>query len=258
MNLNFHSVASRILLLVALFLLLGFSVVVTMNALQSSAATKEAALHEVRQISELEALKLSQFLTGPYHGALALASTLGALPGSYETFRPRQFSSEQVRETMRRYPTLKGVFVEWEPNALDGRDAEYIGRPGGGEEDGNPGVYWVREADGKENAIWGSSGVDSEPYYVEPKTSGKPALIDPYVDEDTGVLMATIGVPVNHRGRFVGVVGADIALAGGAGNRQTRPESAFFGARGHCQRARRSIPRGRMAAHDCSGGAGRH
>ena len=44
---KFHSVASRILLLVTLFLLLGFSVVVTMNALQSSAAVKDAALKEV-------------------------------------------------------------------------------------------------------------------------------------------------------------------------------------------------------------------
>ncbi|MBQ5481597.1 MAG: hypothetical protein IIT74_00985, partial [Bacteroidales bacterium] len=75
---KFHSVASRILLLVTLFLLLGFSVVVTMNALQSSAAVKDAALKEVQQISELEVQKLSQFLSGPYHGALALASTLGA------------------------------------------------------------------------------------------------------------------------------------------------------------------------------------
>ena len=61
---NFHSVASRILLLVALFLLVGFSVVVTMNALQSSAAAKEAALHEVRSEAELEVQKLAQFLYG--------------------------------------------------------------------------------------------------------------------------------------------------------------------------------------------------
>ena len=211
---NFHSVASRILLLVALFLLVGFSVVVTMNALQSSAAAKEAALHEVRSEAELEVQKLAQFLYGPYNGALALSSTLGALPGANVVPRPRQFASEQVRATLRRYPALKGVFVEWEPNVLDGLDSEYVGQPGGGDEDGSAGAYWVREADGKETVIWGSSGVDTEPYYVEPKTSGKPALIDPYVDEDTGVLMATIAVPVTQGGRFVGSTGVDFALSG--------------------------------------------
>ena len=209
-----HSVASRILLLVALFLLVGFSVVVTMNALQSSAAAKEAALSEVRNVVDLEVRKLAQFLYGPYNGVLSLASTMGALPGADEVPRPRQFSSERVRETLQRYPTLKGVFVEWEPNVLDGLDSEYVGRPGGSDEDGTAGTYWVREADGKETVIWGSTGVDSEPYYTEPKTTGKPALIDPYVDEDTGVLMATISAPVTQRGRFVGVAGADIALAG--------------------------------------------
>ena len=211
---KFHSVASRILLLVALFLLVGFSVVVTMNALQSSAAAKEAALHEVRQISELEAQKLSQFLSGPYHGVLTLASTLGALPGANVVPRPRQFASERVREMLQRYPSLKSVFVEWEPNVLDGLDSEYVGRPFGDVDNGSAGSYWVREADGKENEIWGSSGVDTEPYYVEPKKSGKPALVDPYVDEDTGVLMATIAVPVTQGGRFVGSTGVDFALAG--------------------------------------------
>ena len=209
---KFHSVATRILLLAALFLLVGFSVVVTMNAVQSSAAAKEAALHEVRQISALEAQRLSQFLSGPYHGVLSLAATLGALPGAREVPRPREFSSARVREVLQRYPALKSVFVEWEPNVLDGLDSEYVGRPFGDEDNGSAGSYWVRNADGKENEIWGSSGVDTEPYYVEPKKSGKPALIDPYVDEDTGVLMATIAVPVTQGGRFVGSTGVDIAL----------------------------------------------
>ena len=222
---KFHSVASRILLLVTLFLLLGFSVVVTMNALQSSAAVKDAALKEVQQISELEVQKLSQFLSGPYHGALALASTLGALPGAHEVPRPRPFASERVREVLQRYPALKGVFVEWEPNVLDGLDSEYVGQPFGDADNGTAGSYWVREADGKENEIWGSSGMDAEePYYVEPKTTGKPALIDPYVDEDIGVLMSTIAVPVVQRGRFVGVVGMDFPLAGlGEQARSVRP-----------------------------------
>ena len=222
---KFHSVASRILLLVTLFLLLGFSVVVTMNALQSSAAVKDAALKEVQQISELEVQKLSQFLSGPYHGALALASTLGALPGAHEVPRPRPFASERVHEVLQRYPALKGVFVEWEPNVLDGLDSEYVGQPFGDADNGTAGSYWVREADGKENEIWGSSGMDAEePYYVEPKTTGKPALIDPYVDEDIGVLMSTIAVPVVQRGRFVGVVGMDFPLAGlGEQARSVRP-----------------------------------
>ncbi|MBQ5481596.1 MAG: methyl-accepting chemotaxis protein, partial [Bacteroidales bacterium] len=139
--------------------------------------------------------------------------------------RPRLFASERVREVLQRYPALKGVFVEWEPNVLDGLDSEYVGQPFGDADNGTAGSYWVREADGKENEIWGSSGMDAEePYYVEPKTTGKPALIDPYVDEDIGVLMSTIAVPVVQRGRFVGVVGMDFPLAGlGEQARSVRP-----------------------------------
>ena len=211
---KFHSVATRILLLVAVFLLVGFSVVVTMNALQSSEAAKNAALKEVRNVAELEVRKLAQFLYGPYNGVLSLSSTLGELPGARVVPRPREYSSARVHETLQRYPQLKGVFVEWEPNVLDGLDSEYVGRAGGSDEDGSAGDYWVREADGKETVIYGSPGVDSEPYYVEPKAAGKPVLIDPYVDADTGVLMTTIAVPVSQRGRFVGVTGADIALDG--------------------------------------------
>ena len=211
---KFHSVATRILLLVALLLLVGFSVVVTMNAVQSSATAKKSAYGEVSTVADLEARKLAHFLYGPYNGVLSLSSALSMLPGANAAPQPRQFSSELVRATLQRYPALKGVFVEWEPNVLDGRDSEYVGQPGGSEEDGSAGDYWVREADGKETVIWGSPGVDSEPYYIEPKAAGRPVLIDPYVDEDTSVLMTTIAVPVSQRGRFVGVAGADFALAG--------------------------------------------
>jgi methyl-accepting chemotaxis protein len=111
-------------------------------------------------------------------------------------------------------PGLLAVWTGWEPNALDGRDAEFAGKPGH-DATGRYVPYWNR----------GSSQIAVEPlidydkpgpgdYYLLAFTSGRETIVEPYVYKVMGrdVLMTSLVVPLRVGGKVVGVAGIDIAL----------------------------------------------
>jgi methyl-accepting chemotaxis protein len=111
--------------------------------------------------------------------------------------------------------SVMGAWFMAEPNALDGRDAEFIGNAGmASNKDGRFSVYWVNK-DGAPNLEIQSDGSDfAESYYTGPVHSGKPALTEPYFDNVGGVevAMASVALPVSSGGKVIGVAGLDMSL----------------------------------------------
>ena len=109
-----------------------------------------------------------------------------------------------------------GTYSIWEPNALDGRDAEFIKAGPGYDDTGRYIAYWNR----------GSGQIAVEPlidyekagandWYAIPRRTLKDALIEPYIYPVAGkdVLMATLCSPIIVEGKFVGMAGADLPLS---------------------------------------------
>jgi methyl-accepting chemotaxis protein len=124
----------------------------------------------------------------------------------------REDINGMLKQIIAKNPQFVGIGNLWEVNALDKRDAEYIGKPGQ-DEAGRFLPYWSRDANGQtrvdplvdyENADW----------YLLPKTTGKEAVTEPYIYPVNGkdVLMTTLTTPIMLNGKFSGMVGIDLSL----------------------------------------------
>ncbi|HEX5394564.1 MAG TPA: methyl-accepting chemotaxis protein [Rhodocyclaceae bacterium] len=112
-------------------------------------------------------------------------------------------------------PDLIAFSCGCEPNAVDGRDGDYVNKPGH-DATGRYVPYWNR----------GSGKIALEPlanydvagendYYEIPRKTKQDILMEPYEYPVGGkpVLMTSIMLPLLVRGEFIGVVGADYALS---------------------------------------------
>ncbi|WP_244603610.1 sensor histidine kinase [Methanococcoides sp. AM1] len=104
-------------------------------------------------------------------------------------------------------PQLVGVYVGYEPNAFDGKDAEFIGAEGH-DETGRFVPYW--------NTINGPISVEplvdyeTSEYYQGPKKLKQNVVTEPYLYQ--GILMVSYDSPILRNGEFVGVGGVDVSL----------------------------------------------
>ncbi|WP_075290384.1 methyl-accepting chemotaxis protein [Pararhizobium arenae] len=116
-------------------------------------------------------------------------------------------------------PFALGTWSGWEPNAFDGKDADFAGKPDH-DDTGRYVPYWVRSG-GKIMVTplvdYDKSGAGD--YYQIPFKSQKAVVIEPYSYPVDGknVMMTTLAAPVTVDGRPLGVVGIDIALDSLAG-----------------------------------------
>ena len=105
-----------------------------------------------------------------------------------------------------------GAWTLWEPNAFDGKDAEYVDDADYGNKEGRANAYWI--SSGGSFEFNGSEDYDREDYYAVPKANGRLNVMPPYVDESTPskIFMTSIVMPMNIGGKFCGVSGVDIEL----------------------------------------------
>jgi methyl-accepting chemotaxis protein len=120
-----------------------------------------------------------------------------------------------LRKVLESNPDFLGISTGWEPNAFDGKDADFVDTPLH-DSTGRLIPYWVRDSKGE---ISSTALVDYETegageYYLCPKRTGQECVLDPYLYEIDGkmVLLTSTMVPIMQDGKFYGVVGVDIAL----------------------------------------------
>ncbi|MCA6216723.1 HAMP domain-containing protein [Ideonella sp. B7] len=121
-----------------------------------------------------------------------------------------------ARQTLAEHKEFIGSYSIWEPNALDGRDAEFANSGSPYDATGRYVAYWNR----------GSGQIAVEPlldyekpgandWYDIPRRTLQAALIEPYLYQVAGknVLMTTMVAPILVDGKFVGAAGSDLPLA---------------------------------------------
>jgi methyl-accepting chemotaxis protein len=148
---------------------------------------------------------------------LDAARTAGQIMSKYEEIdRPdrRPFFNLMVRAVVEENPEVTAAACAWEPNALDGFDAEFANTEGT-DRTGRFIPYWFRT----------NTGLALEPlvdyetpgpgdYYLIPKRTGNETLAEPYEYKIEGrdVLMTTLTMPIKNIGRFVGAAIIDLEL----------------------------------------------
>ncbi|WP_028629950.1 methyl-accepting chemotaxis protein [Metapseudomonas resinovorans] len=136
----------------------------------------------------------------------------------------REQLNNLVRQTTERNPKLNGSYIGWEPNAIDGADANYAGQKGNGYDGtGRFLPWWFRNADGSlgqdaigfmESEKMLNTGVREGEYYLCPKERKKPCAIDPAPYDVGGKIMilSSFTAPIMIKGEFRGISGADFSL----------------------------------------------
>lgn len=128
----------------------------------------------------------------------------------------REAMNEIMKNVIYTNPELVGVWTNWEPNAVDGRDSEYINAEAHGPT-GRYNPYWNR---GSGTVVFeeGSDSYDnldqSGLWYQASKNSKKLEVLEPYTYKLQGrdVTLVSVTAPVIYHNEVVGVVGVDISL----------------------------------------------
>jgi methyl-accepting chemotaxis protein len=211
----FSGLRGRMLVSIGTAVFVGLGLVTTMVTVEASRTVRAAAIEDARKQAQVIANQSRLRLEGAMTVARTLANAFGGMVAG-GGHGDRAVTDTILRETLKVNPDLLGVWTVWEPNAFDGKDAEYRGKPGH-DESGRYVPYWNRNEKG-EMAVEPNRDYELEgkgDFYQLPKKSKRESLLEPYLYKVNGkdILMTSMAVPIlDAAGRFVGVAGVDLAL----------------------------------------------
>ncbi|MFN8195812.1 MAG: cache domain-containing protein, partial [Nocardioidaceae bacterium] len=205
---------------------LRFRLVVTVVAIISAVLVALVALVQVRtsalaeddaraytgSLADYEAAEVRQPVVSGLNVVRTLASVLATMQKSGHA--DRADVNAVLRDLALKHPELVGFSSGWEPNAFDGKDALFTGKPGY-DKTGRLIPYWFHDGDGVSSApLTGYTTPGEGDWYIVPQQTGKETVVDPYhyVVGSEDVLMTTVAVPILDGDKVLGVATADIAL----------------------------------------------
>jgi len=179
--------------------------------------TRSNAETVAMQAGEAAAAGIAQDIGRRLDERMAMVRTVvEAFGGLHKSgYRDRQSYEAVLRDVLKNNPGIIGTWTAWEPNAFDGRDQEFVGKPGT-DETGRFIPYVTMKGDEiaveplKDYTVAGDGD-----YYIVPFTSQKDSVIEPYIYPVNGTptLMTSLAVPITIDGRKLGVAGLDIGLS---------------------------------------------
>ena len=179
---------------------------------QAEAAAQEQVLATARFAAQQVQAELRSSFSAVQSLGLALAVTRDA-------DRPpaRDDLDRTLKQLLEKRPTWLASYALFEPNALDGKDADHVKKGPQHDDTGRFASYWNRAA----GPIAVEPLVDYEKpglndWYDIPRRTGKTTLVEPYLYKISGkdTLITSLVVPIQAKGRFVGAVGLDMLLEG--------------------------------------------
>jgi methyl-accepting chemotaxis protein len=192
---------------------LAFAVTIAFVSVKASRMAKEGSVETADQIAYRYASVVENELDAAMDTARTLAQSFAGIKES-GTVPERGMLNGMLKRVLAENPALLGIWAGWEPNALDGKDAEFKNKPGH-DATGRFIPYWHRFSGTPEMEPLADYTMDGAgDYYLIPKRSGKETVFDPFVYTigDKDVLMTSLTMPIRQGGRVIGVAGVDIAL----------------------------------------------
>jgi methyl-accepting chemotaxis protein len=182
---------------------------------------QQAALTSAKELAIQNAIVTSNEVKAEMDIAIDISRGLAqSFSAVKDAKNPVELSRDQVnamlKSVLENNPGFLGISTSWEPNAFDGKDAEYVNAEGH-DSSGRFIPYWFRNPTG-EIILIPLVGYDVEAegeYYFCPKRTGKECVLDPFFYEVNGksILMTSLMVPILRDGKFLGTVGVDFELS---------------------------------------------
>ncbi|GAB3626717.1 Methyl-accepting chemotaxis protein McpU [Pandoraea terrae] len=209
------SLEARICLLALCLLVLSLGTTATVIGINSSRQTEASTMALARSGSREAAGSLETAFRTHLGAVLQLASI--ARRTSEATHPPtRDQLDDMIKGFLSDHPDVVSAGFIWEPNALDGRDAEFAGQQPRFDETGRYKVLWHRKSDGSLLAqpLQFMTTPGGNDWYEMPKRTGRIFFTEPYAYPVDGkeVSATSLIVPIMVNGKFRGVVYADFTL----------------------------------------------
>ncbi|MBF0450575.1 MAG: hypothetical protein HQK75_07720 [Candidatus Magnetomorum sp.] len=181
--------------------------------------------YESSKIAEIEAIDKAQQMTRRYANQIetemeqymSIARNMAHVFEGMKTAShvpERRIIDNMLKHVLEKNSFLLGVWTCWEPNALDGKDSEFVNKPGH-DQTGRYIPYWNR----------GGGNIKVEPlvdydkegagdYYQISLRTAQESILDPYLYPIDGkeILLTSLVAPIKIEGKTVGVAGVDITL----------------------------------------------
>jgi methyl-accepting chemotaxis protein len=210
------SLNAKICLTATVLVILSLAATATVTGIRSSHSAEESSMKLARTTALEAAATIQARMTSNLAVAFGQARAMRATRMADMALTRNQIN-EMVKATLLDSDDLNGSTVTWEPNALDGKDAEFAGKKPEYDDTGRAMPYYSRESSG---------GLHVEPivfldkphgndWYDIPKSTGRPYLTEPHTYPINGkdVAMTSINVPIMVKNEFRGVVSADFSLS---------------------------------------------
>ncbi|MFU6377027.1 methyl-accepting chemotaxis protein [Metapseudomonas otitidis] len=220
--------ASVLAVVVALVLYALFAGARTQELVQSRTETllEQAIADRLQSLAAAQVSDIQRELAAPMSIAATVAQTNALLGQTAEDGSPALSASRKellnlLRHLLSNNPKLIDLYVGWQPNAF-GNDADNIGTPGH-DEAGRFMPWFYRDGNALKVEPLGATlesekllptGVREGQYYLCPRETLKPCVVDPAPYEFAGkmVMLSSFNAPILVNGQFKGAVGADLSL----------------------------------------------
>ncbi len=206
------SLSAKILISLISALLIGMAVTTYVLSSRSSKTTESLALDSGRALAGGIATRVQGFINPNFKIVETLRDSFIAMQAKGVT--DRMLYLAMVESAMKANPQVLAVWTAWEPNALDGKDADFVNKPGH-DASGRFVPYVVGKPDGFDlTPLVDYDKPGPGDYYQLARNSGKEQIIEPYPYQvgDKTVVMTSLVTPIIIDGKVRGVVGLDFNL----------------------------------------------
>ena len=206
---SFRSLSFRVALIGSLSVafVIGVGTVLLVSRISEVIDSQTSKLEEKTIATEANLGRHRQNLAA--NAASDLASTFEML--ATNGVQERSVFDAVLRAAAERNPEFLGTWAGFEPNALDGRDADFADKSSS-DKTGRFLAYWNRTSGHVVRDVL--TGYETDPYYLQPQQLNRPVIIEPYFYPVGGKsdLIMSLGVPLKSKGKMIGTIGVDVDL----------------------------------------------
>ncbi|MEH0020670.1 MAG: methyl-accepting chemotaxis protein [Desulfobacter sp.] len=198
----------KMILFIGLVVFVSFGSTITFVAVKSGNMAKESLEQLGQEMGARYGSATQAYLEVAMDAARTLAHTF---EGIKTAGIPDRNTFDAIhRQVLEKNPGFVGIWSYWEPNALDGKDREFINTPGS-DSSGRYLPYWHRH--NEKIIVSPLKGYESGTFQAY-LTTGSEEIMEPYVYSADGEekSMTTVVAPIIVDGGQVGAIGINIAL----------------------------------------------
>ncbi|MFD1627092.1 methyl-accepting chemotaxis protein [Azospirillum griseum] len=198
----------------------GAAAITGVSMMVSRESAEETAIALAAELAERQATRVAADIGAAVEDARGIAA-LAVVERGHPDPR-RSVVNRYLKELANATPLYAGVWIDMADNGFDGKDTDFADRKAGAEilglpKTGRMSLLWLPsssgpKADDSDGVTYAE--VQGKEYYKAAATAKKEVVTEPYLDDQTKLLMTSAAAPVLDQGRVVGVAGIDLSLSG--------------------------------------------